>query len=481
MSHQIKRVATAMLVLFGVLFVNLNVIQLVRGEDLANNPANRRLLEREYEIERGEMLVAETEIVVSEETDGELKYLRRYLEPAQYAHLTGFYSFVLGRAGLERALNEVLTGASTSALAENLTQLLVGRDEKGNAVRLTVEADVQAAAREALGDREGAVVALDPRSGSVLASYSNPSYDPNELSSHDADAILEAWRRLQDNPEEPLLDRALRGFYPPGSTFKLVVAAAALEQGLQPSSTFENRASYTPPQTSAAIPNFSPGACAGGGATITLQQALTVSCNTVFAELGVRLGAQTLHDMATELGFNQEVPYVLPVEPSVFPPDLDDPSTAQSAIGQRDVRWTPMHAALVVAAIVNDGVMVAPHVVQEVLDPASRVLRGPEQGNWEGDDGDARAMSQRTAEQLREMMVSVVQQGTGTRAAIDGVTVGGKTGTAENPADDSATAWFVGFAEDQVAVAVVLPDAGGEGGGAAAAPVARAVMQAALS
>lgn len=481
MSHQIKRVATVMLVLFGVLFVNLNLIQLLRGEELVNNPANRRLLEREYEIERGEILVGESEIVRSRATEGELKYLRRYLEPRQYAHLTGFYSFVLGRAGLERTLNEILTGTTTSALAENLTELLVGRDDKGNTVRLTVEADVQAAARDALGDRTGAVVALDPRSGAVLASYSNPSYDPNELSSHDANAILEAWRSLQDDASQPLLDRATRGFYPPGSTFKLVVAAAALEQGLQPSTALQNRASYTPPQTSNAIPNFSPGPCADGGDTISLLDALTVSCNTVFAELGVKLGPDTLADMATRLGFNREVPYELPVEVSRFSGDLDPPATAQSSIGQRDVRWTPLHAALVVASIVNDGTMVAPHVVQEVLDPASRLLRdsGPEPWRMEG--GDARAMSQRTAEQLREMMVSVVERGTGTNAQIDGVTVGGKTGTAENPADETATAWFVGFAEDQVAVAVVVPDAGGQGGGAIAAPIARAVMQAALS
>ena len=355
MSHQIRRVATVMLVLFGVLFVNLNLIQLVRGEDLVNNPANRRLLEREYEIERGEILVGETEIARSEPTDDELKYLRRYTEPTAYAHLTGFYSFVLGRAGLERTLNETLTGASTTALAENLTELLVGRDEKGNTVRLTIEADVQAAAREALGDRTGAVVALDPRSGAVLASYSNPTYDPNELSSHDANAILEAWRALQDDPSQPLLDRVDRGFYPPGSTFKLVVAAAALEQGLQPSTALQNRASYTPPETTRAIPNFSPGPCADGGPTITLLDALRVSCNTAFAELGVRLGAETVADMATRLGFNREVPYELPVEPSQFSGDLDEPALAQSSIGQRDVRWTPMHAALVVAGIVNDG------------------------------------------------------------------------------------------------------------------------------
>lgn len=482
MSHQIRRVATTMLALFAVLFVSLNVIQLVRSEELANNPANRRLLEREYSIERGPVLVGETEVVRSTSTDDELEYLREYLQPERYAHLTGFYSFVLGRSGLERAMNEALTGTSTSALAENLTELLIGRDDKGNAVRITVDSEVQSAAQAALGDRTGAVVALDPRTGAVLASYSSPSYDPNRLAGHDADAILENWDQLQADPSQPLLDRVARETYPPGSTFKLVVAAAALESGLQPSSALENRAAYTPEQTNRSINNFSPGPCASGSATISLADALRVSCNTVFAELGVRLGADTLASTATRLGFNRDIPYLLPTSPSQFPSEgLDPPALAQSSIGQRDVRWSPLHAALVTSAIVNDGNLPAPHVVASVLDPASRRLRGPDEALWRGDGGDARAISERTAEQLREMMVAVVEGGTGTRAAIADTTVGGKTGTAQDPNADTPTAWFVGFAEDEVAVAVVVPDAGGDGGGTVAAPIAKRVMEAALS
>ena len=482
MTRQIRRVATVMLALFAVLFVSLNVIQLVRSEELANNPANRRLLEREYAIERGPILVGEDEVVRSVSTDDELEYLRRYLQPRRYAHLTGFYSFVLGRSGLERAMNEALTGTSTSALAENLTELLVGRDDEGNAVRMTVDAEVQTAAQDALGDRTGAVVALNPRTGAVLASYSSPSFDPNRLVGHDATAILENWDELQDDPSQPLLDRVARQTYPPGSTFKLVVAAAALENGLQPSSALENRAEYTPRQTTRAITNFSPGPCASGSSTISLADALRVSCNTVFAELGVRLGADTLAATARRLGFNRDIPYVLPTVRSHFPAEgLDTPALAQSSIGQRDVRWSPLHAALVTAAIVNDGTLLAPHVVASVLDPASRRLRGPDETLWRDDRGDARALSQRTADQLREMMVQVVEDGTGTAAAIDGTTVGGKTGTAQDPNADTPTAWFVGFAEDEVAVAVAVPDAGGGGGGAVAAPIARQVMQAALS
>lgn len=479
MNRQIKRVATAMLVLFGVLFVNLNLIQLVRGEDLASNPANRRVLAREYEIDRGSIVVGDTEIVRSVLTNDDLKYLREYLEPELYAHLTGYYSFVLSRAGLESALNTDLTGAPTGALAENLTALLVGRDPVGNTVRLTIDPVVQNAAATALGNRTGAVVAIDPRTGAILASYANPTYDPNLLSSHDATGILSAWDALTADPNQPLLDRVTRDTYPPGSTFKLVVAAAALERGLEPTTALTNLAEYTPPQTSVAIPNFSSGNCGDGGPTISLADALRVSCNTVFAQLGVELGADTLVDTAERLGFNTEVPYELPVVDSSIPRELDPPATAQSAIGQRDVRITPLHAALIVAAIANDGRMVRPHVVADVLDPAGRLLRGSADANWTGGDAPG-GLSSRTAEQLRAMMIDVVDRGTGTRAAIPGVEVGGKTGTAEDPADDTPTAWFVGFAGDEVAVAVVVPDAGGDGGGAVAAPIAKAVMEAAL-
>jgi penicillin-binding protein A len=479
-SHQIKRVATLMLVLFGVLFAQMNVIQLLQGDELTNHPQNRRLLEREYAIERGSILVAQDEIVRSTPTDGDLKYLRTYLEAERYAHITGFYSFVVGRSGLERAVNQDLTGTPSSALAENLTSLLLGRDERGNTVQLTINARAQAAAEAALDGREGAVVAIDPRNGAVLASYANPTYDPNLLSSHDANAILSHWAELQAAPDRPLLDRATRETYPPGSTFKLIVAAAALEAGLQPSSALSNREVYLPPQTAVGIPNFSPGRCGDGAETISLVDAFRVSCNTVFAELGVQLGVDAMHTTATRLGFNRDIPYELPTAASRFPSEMDPPSLAQSSIGQRDVRWSALHAALVVAAIVNDGTMVAPHVVSSVLDPASRTLRGPNEAVWRDPGGDARALSERTAEQLREMMVAAVEDGTGRQAAIAGHRVGGKTGTAENPNEDTPTAWFVGFADERVVVAVVVPDAGGQGGGAVAAPIARQVMEAVL-
>jgi penicillin-binding protein A len=479
-NKAIGRVAAVTLLLFGALFVNLNVITLLQADDLANHPANRRLIIREYAIERGSIVVGEQAVARSEETDGgDLRYLRTYAEGPLYAHLTGYYSFVLQRSGLESALNEDLTGRSTEEVAQNLGELLGVSGRAGNTVELTVDPEVQRAAADALGDNVGAVVAVDPISGAVLASYANPTYDPNPLSSHDAGEIRRTWEELNADPSRPLADRALRETYPPGSTFKIVTAAAALEAGVAPEDAFDDPVRLEIPQTSAGIGNFGGGTCSGGE-QITLADAFRVSCNTTFAELALDLGPEELAAQAERFGFNRQVPFELAVAESVIPTEQDPPATAQSGIGQRDVRATPMQMALISASIANGGQLVRPHVVQSVRDPAGQQLRGPAGSSWDvGASGD-RPVSPRTAEQLRQMMISVVEDGTGGRAAIDGVTVGGKTGTSQTGGDEP-TVWFVGFAEDQVAVAVVLPDSDEDAtGGALAAPIARSVMQAAL-
>ncbi|MEX1177356.1 MAG: penicillin-binding protein 2 [Nitriliruptor sp.] len=481
MNRSIGRVAGVVLLLFGALFVNLNVITLLQADDLATHPANRRLIIREYAIERGPMVVGEEAIARSVETDdGDLRYRRTYPEGPLYAHLTGYYSFILQRSALESALNEDLTGRSTEEVAQNLGELLGVSDRAGNTVELTIDPDVQRAAADALGGVTGAVVAIDPLSGAVLASYANPTYDPNPLSSHDPTEIRETWEALNADESRPLVDRTRQETYPPGSTFKLVTAAAALEAGASPTDTFDDPEVYDVPQTTADIPNFGGGPCADGE-SITLADALRVSCNTTFAQLAVELGAEELATQAERFGFNSAPPYELTVAESAIPGDQDVPSTAQSGIGQRDVRATPMQMALIAASIANGGQLVRPHVVESVRAPDGRQLRGPAGASWDvGGPSDDRPVSPRTAEQLRTMMVDVVEGGTGGRAAIEGAEVGGKTGTAQTGGDDP-TVWFVGFAEDRIAVAVVLPNSAEDAtGGALAAPIARAVMQAAL-
>lgn len=479
MTNAIGRVAAVVLVLFGMLFINLNVISLLQADDLANHPANRRVIIREYAIERGSLIVGDEVIARSVRTEGgDLAYLREYPQGPLYAHLTGYYSFILQRFALEASLNEQLTGRSTEEVAQNLGELLGDSDRAGNTVELTVEPAVQQAAADALGDVMGAVVALDPRTGAVLASYANPTYDPNPLSSHDAGQIREAWEALNADESRPLVDRALRETYPPGSTFKLLTAAGALEAGVSPDDEFDDPRTFDVPQTSADIGNFG-GALCNGGQPLTLADAMRVSCNTTFVELGLDLGDDGLADIAERFGFNAEIPFELPVVTSAIPREQDVPAVAQSSIGQRDVRATPMQMALVAAAIANGGELVRPHLVDAVRDPQGRQVEGPPGTSWGGGGPGDQPVSPRTAQQLRDMMLSVVDSGTGTNAAIDGVDVGGKTGTAQTGGDP--TVWFVGFAGDEVAVAVVLPSSSQDAtGGALAAPIARQVMAAAL-
>jgi len=479
MTREVRRFGIVLVVLFGALIANLHLLQLLRAEALGGHQANRRAIIAEYQVERGPIVVAGSEIVRSTPTRDDLAYLRVYDQGPLYAHVTGWYSFVLLRSGLEQAFNDQLTGTPRELLNQNLAALLSSSGLVGATVELTLDPRVQQAARAALGDRVGAVVALEPTTGRVLASYSSPSYDPGILSTHNGAEILGAWDALNADPTRPLLDRVTRGTFAPGSVFKLIVAAAALEQGLEPSTSFEDTASYTPPQTRVAIENYTPGPC-GDGQAITLADALRVSCNTVFARLAVDLGADRLAAVAEGFGFNRDIPYDLPTLRSRLPKDLDDPATAQSALGQRDVRTTPLHMALVAAAIANEGRLVRPHVVAQVRNASGRVVRGPNEGPWVEGRFSEQAVTPTTAALLREMMVDVVARGTGSRAAIPGVEVGGKTGTAEDP-NATPTAWFVGFAGSDVAVAVVLPDAGADAtGGAVAAPIAQAVMETAL-
>lgn len=483
MTAQVRRVAAVMLVLFAALFLNLNWLQVIRANELANHPDNRRLLIQEYEIRRGTVIAGDQQVAFSEATEGTLKYQRRYEPPTRYAHLLGYYSIVYGRAGLEAALNEALVGAPAGLLAENLAELLGQRDPVGNTVRLTVDPATQSIAQEALGDRTGAVVVLDVASGAVLAHVSTPTYNPDRLSSHDTEDARAYWQELNEDPRRPLVDRARSDRYQPGSAFKIIVAATALERGLTPSTSFQDRASYTPPQTNRAITNFGPGPCAGGG-TIDLMQSFVVSCNTVFAELGVELGADALVEQAERFGFNRRIPYTLSVAESVIPGDLDPPATAQSAIGARDVQATAMQMALVASAIANDGVMMRPHVVAEVLDPSGRRTRGADVRPWVEGSMTAQAVSRETAKALQELMVGVVNRGTGTAARIEGARVGGKTGTADPGEGLASHVWFVGFGSVEgrtVAISVVLPGAPeGATGGGVAAPLAREVLRVAL-
>ena len=355
---------------------------------------------------------------------------------------------------------------------------------QGAAVELTIDPAMQQAAWDALGDQRGAVVALDPTTGAILAMVSKPSYDPNVLASHDTAAVTEAWASLIDDPTDPVVNRAIAGTtYPPGSTFKLVTAAAALESGLTTDSPLPAPDVYTLPGTSTTLQNFGGSSCSATGA-MTMSDALRISCNTAFADLGVRLGADALRDQAEAFGFDTDLSVPMTVTRSRFPADgaIDEAQTALSAIGQYDVRVTPLQVAMISAAIANGGVEMTPYLVSTVRDQDLSVIDTATPAAL------GRPVSSTTAAALREMMLGVVENGSGTSAQISGVQVAGKTGTAQTTDGAAPHAWFTGFApadDPQVAVAVVVENGGNAGdeatGGKVAAPIARAVIEAALS
>jgi len=377
---------------------------------------------------------------------------------------------------VEQQFNSFLLGKAPEQFAQNVTDLLTARSSPGGTLVLTLDRAAQRAAEGALGGRKGAVVALDPGTGAVLAMTTFPRYDPNGLSSHDPERIRRNWDTLIKDPDAPLLNRAAGGLYPPGSTFKVITAAAALENGVSLNDRIPSPVRYDVPQTSADIGNFGGGSC--GGDTITLPEALRISCNTAFAALGVDLGDQKLAAEAEKFGFNEPSPYELPAATSSIPADQDVPATAQSAIGQRDVRVSPLQMASVAATIANGGRRMAPFVVSEVVSEKGGVVK-----RFEGEDL-GQAIPARVASDLTSMMRLVVERGTGTSAQIPNVQVAGKSGTAQHAEGKAPHAWFISFAEQgsrRIAVAVVVEEGGDAGseatGGRTAAPIARQVMQ----
>ncbi len=493
MDRQIRMLGVAMLALFALLFAQVNYIQVFAAERLSDNPANAtRQLIAEYEVARGAILARDgaTVLAVSKKSTGEYKYLRRYPQGPLYSGVTGYYSLIFGRSELEQTFNEFLAGNAPELLTTTLADQILGRPKRGASIITTIDPTLQRVAAEELGSLPGAVFAMDPRNGDVLAMVSNPTYDPNELSSQDPAVIRSSWDRLNADPTKPLLSRANDELYPPGSTFKIVTAAAALENGYGPDSPWPNPPSLALPLTTHRLKNFGGAHCLGGAAQLTLAQALQVSCNVVFAEIGLALGAERLAAQAHAFGFapdttSGDVPSDIPFQAGVFPEASyfvqRTPAVAFSAIGQDNVAANPMHMALVAAAIANGGELMRPRLVTDIRDPRGQIVKSFQPEVWR------RPISPETAAMLTEMMVSVVRAGTGTAAQIPGITVAGKTGTAQHGEGQNPHAWFVSFApaeQPEIVVAVIVLDGGSLGddatGGRVAAPIAKAVMEAAL-
>jgi penicillin-binding protein A len=483
----IRKVAAGCMLLVFLLLANITYVQAIRADELNSRSDNRRVLLDEYAKERGPILVGDEPVALSVETDDEFAYLRQYPVPLVYAPATGYYSSVFGRSAVERSENDILSGDDDRLFARRLVDLVTNREQRGGTVKLTLNPAAQQAAYDALGDNKGAVVALDPRTGAILAMVSKPSYDPNPLASHSVEEQQAAWQVLQEDPEKPTLNRAIAQTLPPGSVFKIVTAAAALESGrYEPDSLIPGPAEYDLPQSTVDLPNQSGEPCGSGPEELTtLANALRVSCNTAFAYLGNDLGDDALREQAERFGYNSEplTDEDLNAATSIFPAELDAPQTALAAIGQFDVRATPLQIAMVSAGIANDGTVMNPYLIEELRDPDRvKVLERTEPEEL------SRAVSTETAQELTAMMVEVVENGTGQNGQLEGIQVAGKTGTAQTTAERPPYAWFTSFApadDAQIAVAVVIeeaPDTARDdiAGGRLAAPVAKAVMEAVL-
>jgi peptidoglycan glycosyltransferase len=472
----LRRVAISVLVLFTLLIINVNYIQVVRSEELREDPANTRVLAEEYDRERGSIVVDGQEIAMSVPTDDRLTYLRQYPQAELYAAVTGYYSLVYSTSGLERAENEVLSGQDARLFVRRLADLFTGRDPAGGDVVLTLDPAVQEAAMAGLEGVTGAVVALDPSTGAVLGMASTPSYDPNQLSSHDPDAIREYWDQLSAAERDPRLNRAIEDNFPPGSVFKVIVSAAALADGYTPETVIPAPDLLTLPNTSTTLENFGGSSCSASEEQ-PLIDALTISCNTAFAQLGMDLGEDRVREMAEAFGMDgEQFEIPLRVAGSSVGDIESEAALGQSSIGQRDVRMTPLQAAMIAAAVANDGSLMTPYLVDQVRAPDLTVLDETDPEEF------SRPISEEIAADLTEMMRSVVDNGTGRAARIEGVQVAGKTGTAQVAEDVPDHNWFIGFApadDPKIAVAVFVANGGGTGGDVSA-PIARRVMEAYL-
>lgn len=482
MNAPIRRVSTFVALLFATLLISTTWIQFVQAKSLNAREDNRRTLLSTYARERGQILAGDTVLAESVPVDNEFKFVRRYPQGEVYADVTGYYSFYGASGGIESTENALLSGRSDKLFYRRVSDLFTGRRAQGANVVLTINPKAQQAAWDALGDQRGAAVALNPKTGEILAMVSKPGYDPNALASHDLKAVDTAYKSLNGDPARPLVNRAISGnLYPPGSTFKVVTAAAALSTGKwTETSEIPGPANLDLPQTTVGLPNSGGRAC-GPGDKVTLQDAMRISCNTAFGWLGLEMGGDKLREQAGRFGFGDQLSIPMRVTPSKVPAELNPPQTAQTAVGQYDVRVTPLEMAMVAGGIANKGVVMKPHLVQSILASDLTTIDTESQSTL------TEAVSPQVAAQLTSMMELVVSNGTGTAAQMSGVRVAGKTGTAQHAPGAAPHAWFISFApadNPSIAVAVVVEEGGTAGneasGGQTAAPISKAIMEAVL-
>ena len=481
MNAQIRKIFVVVLIMFAMLGLAITNTQFISAPSLNADPRNVRTNLHAAEIDRGPIIVEKTAIA-SSELDDDNHYTRVYDQGSLYVSATGYFSSVgYGSTGIEAAQENVLDGQSQTLLGQRLRNLLTGEQRQGGGVELTLRASMQEAAAAALGDRKGAVVALDAKTGAILALYSSPSFDPNALASRDAGEVQDAYATLDADPKNPMLNRTISERYAPGSTFKVLTAIALIENGIaNPDTRMDSPVSTTLPGTNTEVSNIESSTCGDGKPTLT--EAFARSCNTTFVLASEKLTTQQLTDVTKRFGFGHEQEIPLTVIPSVFPSDADRAQLAMSSIGQYTVQATPMQMAQVAQTIANGGQMMSPYLIKQIVDADNQTIRKTKATEA------GRPISADTASKVTGMMQAVVSQpyGSGTPMALPNVSVAAKTGTAETGDGDRANAWAIGFApadNPQIAFAVIVE--GDETnptphGGDVAGPVAKAVLEAGL-
>ena len=477
MNGPIRRLAIAMFAFMGALLLAVTWFQVVRADDLKTDPLNPRPALTERGKERGLIVTIDGTVVArSVKAPDSRAFIREYPEGEAFAHAVGYSSFLVGDNGLEAVYTSELRSRRDLTISD-IVAVILGQDLRPQNLEITIDSVLQRAALEALGDNRGAVIALDPRTGAVLVAVSTPSFDPNLLLGDDA---AQQWETLLTDQSQPLIDRGTKEIYAPGSSFKTVVTATAIDTGLAgPGTTFDDPDKFDLPGSEASISNFGGRPC-NDGVSVSLLEAFVRSCNTIFADLSIQLGAVDIGITAEALGFNSEIDFEWSIPRAVWPTDElvgDDAALAQSGIGERNVRATPLHMAMIAAAVANNGVVTNPYMVQRIFDADGQAVETAEVSEL------GRAMAPETASVLAQMMERVVTEGTGRQAAVPGVRVAGKTGTATGRGDFS-NPWFIGFAPVEsptIALAVFIEGSPSSGesatGGSLAAPIASRLIE----
>ncbi|MEO6505218.1 MAG: penicillin-binding transpeptidase domain-containing protein [Terrimesophilobacter sp.] len=478
MNKELKRISTAVLVMFIALLCSSTVISVFQVDNLRVDSRNVRTMYDSYSAERGPILVQGQPIAESKPSDDQYNFQRVYTNPQLYSAVTGYFTLNQGTTGVESALNDHLSGTANDQFLDKVNAILTGDKPKGAAVELTIDPVAQQAAWDALGDYRGAVIALNPKTGAILAMVSKPAFDPNPLASHSTKDVIATYNTLLADPTNPLVNRTTAGaLYHPGSVFKLLVTSAAIDSGkFTADSQFPNPPTLQLPLSSSVLHNAEDSNC-GGTATISIADALRLSCNVPFAQIGAAVGQGTIGDYAKKFGFGARIKVPMPATPSVYPKNMDAPSVMLSSFGQGDVRVTPLQIAMVTAGIANGGTLMQPTVVRTVTAPNLKVIQSFTPKVY------SQPISAQSSATLRQLMVNNVNNGAASNGRISGVDVGGKTGTAQNGEGRANTLWFTGFApanDPQIAVAVVVENGTGFGN-QVAAPIARKVIEAVLN